>query len=318
VGAFVKRNQKRFVPAGRRPLSGAGTPGGLEPPKDSPRQNVKAVENLFTSLQTGEDPAGGDGTRFFILGLSPNIGRLAIRFWITSTIGEISGRVRQYFEDIRIVHGGWEKEILSLFRLLVSTAAQGKADNIPPNLTGETMRAILEGLPFPQTLLQAVIRRIRADQEVNYPRAALIKACLNRAARIASPGMKEELHMSLDPDNGNIGYRLGRLFATLEKIQKETSAHVNSTLRDRFYGAASGTPASVFGNFLRLNQYHLAKIQNTRRREKFERLLGQILEGVPDFPARLGLTDQGRFAVGYYHQKQDFFVTKDHPAEAAS
>lgn len=180
------------------------------------------------------------------------------------------------------------------------------------------MQAIFEGLPYPQSLLQAVIRRIRAEQEVNYPRAALIKAYINRSARLANRKIVEELKVGLDLDNVNIGYRLGRLLATFEKIQKETSSNVSATVRDRFFGAASGTPLAVFGNLMRINNYYLAKLNNIGRGKKFEKLIGQIMEGIKDFPIRLCLADQGRFAVGYYHQKQDFFHKKDNSTEGGS
>ena len=116
--------------------------------------------------------------------------------------------------------------------------------------------------------------------------------------------------MSLDKDNPNIGYRLGRLFATLEKIQQEANPGINATIRDRFYAAASSTPQTVFGNLMRLKNHHLAKLENSGRRVYFERLIGEIISGFQEFPAHLALDDQGRFAIGYYHQQQDFFVKK--------
>lgn len=119
--------------------------------------------------------------------------------------------------------------------------------------------------------------------------------------------------MSLDESNTNIGYRLGRLFAVLEKIQQEANPGINSTIRDRFYGAASGTPVTVFGNLMRLKNHHLAKLTSTGRRVYFEKLLGAILDGIQAqvaFPPHLSLEDQGRFAIGYYHQHRDFFTNK--------
>ena len=285
-----------------------------EPPKDDPDRGVRAVESLFKSIEIGAFLIDGNGkNRFYVLGLAPNASRIAIRFWIVDTVAGMAGKIRQHFADLRIVHGPNEKDTFSLFRLLVSTAVQGKAENIAPKLGGETMRAILEGLPYPQTLLQAAIRRIRAEHEINYPRASLIKACINRSTRSKNRNMKEEMKMSLDETNTNIGYRLGRLFATLEKIQQEASPGINATIRDRFYGAASGTPVTVFGNLMRLKNHHLAKLVRPGRRVFFEKLLGQIIDGVEakiSFPSHLNLEDQGRFAIGYYHQMQDFFVKR--------
>ena len=117
--------------------------------------------------------------------------------------------------------------------------------------------------------------------------------------------------MSLDPANMNIGYRLGRLFATLEKIQAESHPGINSTIRDKFYGAASSTPVTVFGNLMRLKNHHIAKLEHQGRRVFFEKLLGEIMDGINDYPPHLDMQDQGRFAIGYYHQTQDFYMKKN-------
>ncbi|MCL4491530.1 MAG: type I-C CRISPR-associated protein Cas8c/Csd1, partial [Nitrospirae bacterium] len=155
----------------------------------------------------------------------------------------------------------------------------------------------------------SAIRRIRAEQEVTYPRASLIKAVLVRKARYKNE--KEEIAMGLDAGNTNAGYRLGRLFAVLEKIQEEASPGINATIRDRFYSSASSTPVTVFSHLLKLKNHHIAKLENKGRAVNFEKLVGEIVDDINDFPAHLSLDDQGRFAVGYYHQRQDFFKKKD-------
>ena len=284
-----------------------------EPPKDDPDRGVRAVESLYRSIESGTFHNEGTQNMFYVLGLSPNVARIAVRFWIVDTVEGMAVKIKRHFDDLQIIHGPNDKKALSLFRLLVCTAAQGKADNILPNLAGDTMRAIFEGLPYPQTLLQAAIRRIRAEHDITHPRAALIKACINRTTRFKNQNIEEELSMGLDESNTNIGYRLGRLFAVLEKIQQEANPGINATIRDRFYGAASGTPVTVFGNLMRLKNHHLAKLTSTGRRIYFEKLLGAILDGVESqvaFPPHLSLEDQGRFAIGYYHQHRNFFTSK--------
>lgn len=284
-----------------------------EPPKDNPDRNTQAVRSLYQAINHGLLASPEGSKRFHVLGLAPNAARISIRFWETATIAQLAERIKQHFDDLDIVHGDKQLPHLPLFRLLVAVALQGKADNIPPNLAGDTIRAILTGLPYPQTLLTATVRRNRAEQEITYPRAALIKACINRHNRFHNLPTKEYLTVSLDINNLNIGYRLGRLFAALEKIQEEANPGLNATIRDRYYGAASSTPVSVFSTLLKLKNHHLGKLSKGRS-INLERLLGEILADIADFPAILILADQGRFAIGYYHQRQDFF--KKHEIES--
>ena len=282
-----------------------------EPPKDDPDRNSRAVESLFRAPQTGTIPEDREAeTCFYVLGLSPNASRISVRFWIMDTVAGMAVKIRQHFEDLRIVHGPKEHEAISLFRLLVSTAALGKSENIAPNLSGDMMRSILGGTQYPQTILQAIVRRIRTEHEINYPRAAFIKACINRSIRFNNHNQEREITVSLDTTNNNIGYRLGRLFSVLERIQERANPGINATIRDRFYGAASGAPVTVFGNLMRLKNHHLSKLDNAGERINYEKLIGEIMSGIEDFPAHLPLADQGRFAIGYYHQKQDFFTKK--------
>lgn len=279
----------------------------LDAGPDDPDRNTDAVRSLYESPWTGKNTAASDETRFFILGLSPNAARISVRFWHHNTVGEIAGQLRQHFEDLEIERGPRDSPFLSLPRLLESTALQGKRENVPPNLAGDTMRAILDGTPYPWTLLTAAIRRIRAEHRITHTRAALIKAVLVRKYR-----HQQEVTVSLDPENLNVGYRLGRLFAVLERAQEmASSTSLNATIRDRFYGGAAATPTTVFPQLLKLTTHHLAKInQNPDNRGKvvyLERLIGGIFDGIDTFPSHLAIEDQGRFAIGYYHQRQAFY-----------
>jgi CRISPR-associated protein Csd1 len=274
-----------------------------------PDRGARAVTALFESAKQGVGPVLDEQTRFFVLGLAPNSARIAIRFWHVGTVAEMAGRIVRHFRDLEIV---WlpdkkqkENGFLPITRLLKAIAAQEKIENVPPNLGGEVMRAILEGAPYPETLLHGAIRRIRAGEPgaVSYPRAAILKACLNRTRNSS----EEKIKMSLDPSNTHPGYRLGRLFAVLERIQEEAAGghgKINATIRDRFYGAASSTPATVFPLLLRLKNHHLGKIENVGRRRNLESLLGEIIDGLPPrFEPHLSMDGQGRFAVGYYQQR---------------
>jgi len=293
-------------------------------PKDSPDQHVQAVEALYSSIHTGKFAEGGLETRFHVLGLAPNAARISVRFWETATAAELAKRIKQHFDDTDIAHADYEPRYLSLFRLLTGVALLNRAENIPPNLAGDVMRAILKGLPYPVVLLNQAVMRCRAEQSrndqngkpiqnVSYARAAVIKACLNRQIRFRQSSEKEFLPM-LDPDNINPGYRLGRLFAALEKIQEDANPGLNATIRDRYYGAASSTPSAVFSTLIRLSKHHLSKLSSGLAVSR-ERLIGDIMNGfdADSFPPRvLPLPDQARFALGYYHQRQAFF-TKSEP-----
>ena len=280
---------------------------------DDPDRYTEAVKTVLSAVQRGHWSINPSEKRFFVLGLAPNAARISIRFWIVSTVDEISRRTAQYFKELEIVHPPNESGFLPLFRLLVNIAHRDKSENIPPNLAGEVMHCILTGKAYPYTLLAAAIRRCRAAQDVKYERAALIKACLIRNQPT------EEIQVSLDKANPNTAYRLGRVFAVLEKIQEEANPGINATIRERYYGAASANPLSVFATLLKLKNHHLAKLENPGRKTNFEKLLGEIFTEIPpDLPPNLSLQDQGRFAVGYYHQRQDFFTKHTHSIQGES
>lgn len=283
-----------------------------EPPKGQSEQDNAAIKALYEAPKTGAVPLLDDNTSFYVLGLAPNAARIAVRFWYQGVVGQVAGNIKQHFDDITLAHGPKEPDHLSLFRLLVSTSAQGKSENIQPNLAGEFMKTILTGTPYPQTLLSSAIRRCRAEQNITYPRAALIKAVLARETRYRNPNT-QEVGMSLDKGNANPGYLLGRLFAVLERAQEQASPGINATIRDRFYGAASSTPVAVFAHLMKLKNHHIAKLDNKGAAVNLEKQIGEIVDklGADNaFPAHLPLDDQGRFAVGYYHQRQSFFTKK--------
>lgn len=281
-----------------------------DPPKDEPDRGTDALKVLYQAAQSGKFLHGTADTRFHVLGLAPNAARIAIRFWETATAHELAQRIARHFDDIKIARAPHDPEHLSLFRLLTSLAVQGKADNIPPNLGGDVVRAILQELPYPASLLNLAVQRSRAEQKPTYARAAAIKASLNRVIRranLTASRPEKEFQIMLDQINVNPAYLLGRLFATLEKIQEEASPGLNATIRDRYYSAASSTPVAVFTTLLRLKNHHLGKLPKGRA-VQMERLIGEIMGGLDDFPRILALPDQGRFALGYYHQRQAFFT----------
>jgi len=267
-----------------------------------------------------------EGIRFFVLGLAPNAARIAVRFWHEDTLGNLARRFGEHYRDLAIEPAPWRATMPAVWRLLYETAVQRKADNIPPNLGGEVTRAILTGNRYPRTLLANVVMRMRSDRDeadprtnrvrwraINGLRAAICKACLNRDARLSE--RKEDVPVSLDKSDPNPGYRLGRLFAVLEGVQRDALGNLNATIRDRYYGAASATPVSVFPILIKNYKNHLKNVR-TKKGEGlatwYEKRVGEIVDGLPGvFPRSLALEDQGRFAIGYYHEREGVYRKKD-------
>jgi CRISPR-associated protein Csd1 len=119
--------------------------------------------------------------------------------------------------------------------------------------------------------------------------------------------------VALDTTRTEVGYRLGRLFAVLEKLQNEAQGDINRTISESYFGAASSTPRSVFGTLMRLHQHHLRKLEAERpgRDRYFRRLLGDVVSGLADYPPQLDLEAQGLFSIGYYQQQQAFYVRSE-------
>lgn len=274
-------------------------------PKDDPDRSIRSIKALYNSPYTGKQVLDDD-TRFYILGLSPNSARISIRIWKCGTCTDFSNKIREHFDDFEIVKGVKDAEFLSLGSILRSVVLEYKSENIPPNLAGKVIESVLDGTPYPETLPNLCINRIRAERHVTRARAAIIKAYINRYNRYYNKN-EQEVSMSLDRSNNNIGYRLGRLFAVLEKIDDEGGS---GTIRERFYSAASTSPVAVFSRLLTLKNHHLAKIENQGRVVNFEKELGEVFEGINDFPSHMTLREQGLFAVGYYHQRQDYYTSK--------
>ena len=260
------------------------------------------------------DPKLEEGVRFHVLGLAPNAARLSVRYWLDDRFEAFARRLADHYEDLAIEPRPWRARPPSVSRLLVKTTAlQEKFDNIPPLLAGELMRAVLGGGRYPRTLLVTALIRLRAgDDPATGWHAAAIRAVLSRDHRLKYE--KEQTPMSLDPENPNAAYQLGRMFAVLETAQRMALGTVNATIRDRYFGAASATPASVFPLLLRGAQSHLGKLRKQGKGGWLEREIEGITDHLPpELPRSLRLEAQGRFAIGYYHQRKAQFAGR--PAE---
>ncbi len=278
---------------------------------DDPNRNIEQVRKVFKSIYTGELRTTSDDI-FYILGLAPNSARIAVTYWAEIPIRKFAETICRHFDDMEVIDTRNEKRPYMSLRNMISTVTLGgKVSDSTPNLADAVVKSIFEGLPYPQTLFASCIRRVRAESgdkdrnAINITRAAIIKAYLNRISR------NQNIKVMLDKDNNNQGYLCGRLFAVLDKIQEE--ANNQHTIRERYMNSASSTPATVFATILNLSNHHAENLKTEGRKIYFERLKQEILSKIDadGFKAQLDLQDQGRFFIGYYHQRQDFFTKNE-------
>ena len=278
--------------------------GFSEEANDDPNANLMKVRKVFESIYSGIMKTGLDD-KFYILGLAPNSARIAVVYWSETTLKDFAEKILKHFSDMEIHDTRKDKKpYMGIREIISSVTLGGKMSDATPNLPEAVVKSIFQGLPYPQTLYSACLSRIRAEQKLTITRAAIIKAYLNRQSN-----NNKKINIMLDKDNNNQGYLCGRLFAVLDKIQED--ANNISSIRERYMNAASATPSAVFATILNLSVHHSEKLDEGRR-IYFEKLKQEILDKVSadGFPTHLDLQDQGRFFVGYYHQRQDFFTSK--------
>ena len=280
--------------------------------KDNPDAHIDAVKSLYKSLYNGKYTEPDGKEKFYLLGLSPNSARIVVRFWHETTVAALSESLAAWYDDLQMVRGENSPypEYMPLPRLLGNLVLDGKMENLPSDLIAQITDAALNNRVLPVSLLQAALRRNKAEQKITYGRASLLKAYINRAIRAGRLKNMKELTMSLDRNRQDIGYVLGRLFAVLEKTQAEANPGLNATIADRYFGSASSTPIAVFGTLMRLLPHYLNKLEFEGRAVQLQWEIRQILEHCQRFPNHLNLEQQGLFAIGYYHETQ-FLFTKD-------
>lgn len=269
-------------------------------------------------------------TRYYILCLSPNAARLSVRFFETGTFGDLEKAFQQYLSDIEIIgRNGKSDRPRSVKAYVYQTAAFGEAKNVPKVLISATVISLLRNRAFPQALYNLLLQRTRVDKGMSGSggsrydampmRAAMLKACLLRRARQRNDKeLERSLTVALNNENRNVGYLLGRLFALLEKAQREAVPDANATIRDRYIGSASSTPARVFPQLLKMAQHHISKAKFGAVTDKRIQETMSLVDSVEGFPATLSYDDQGQFFIGYYQQKADFFAPKNNADDSAA
>lgn len=300
-----------------------------EPAEDAPveeKQRWQQARLFLSQLRDGHADgnafAGSSDTPFYILGLSPNAARISVRFWHQTTVGELQHRLAAHMRAMMLV-GLREGETPPIVRRIVQATGRADMQNgkfksydtdaVSPLLTGAVTYAVLTGTPYPQSLLAAMITRLRADGYISHVRIATIKACIVRNSDLTD--QEKEKLVSLDTNRKDPGYVCGRLFAILEKAQQDSAdGELNSTIKDRYFSAASATPGMVFPRLIRLNQHHLGRMEKPQK-IYFDKQIGEVTDKLCGFPNQLNLEDQGLFAIGYFHQRQDLYTSKKNKQE---
>ena len=271
-------------------------------------------------LATGRDGLLPEevGARVFVLGLSGNAARLAVRFWVADGLGALADRLAHHFQDLELIPQ-WDNQPRrpTVWTLADETKAKYRRDggHARPEATdrglaklqGDLLRAVLGGGAYPASLLAVLFDRIRADHTINHPRMALLKAVLVRRRRLAGLGQEGESLVSLDPTRTDPGYRLGRLFAVLERIQRVAAdgRDLTVTIRDTHIGAASSRPRAAFPILLDLAQRHLKTVRSSKPglARVLDLAMQDIQEPLTGFPPILDLEQRGLFFLGYYHER---------------
>jgi len=269
---------------------------------------------------------GLDGNpRFYVLGLAPNAARVSVRFFHSDPFNKVVEKIMRHYKDLEIVKEYEDQHTyLTIQDILDETVSPKSSDkDASPLLAGSVFRAILENTPYPAALYNAIINRVRADQDerftkkIGYARAAILKAYLLRKYRNQPQHpIQEALVMSLNEQSTIPAYLLGRMFAVLEKVQQEAIGDMNASIKDRYFTSACASPKTVFPQLLRLSQHHITKAKygyvSDNRIEKIMNLLD--VEKNP-FPSHLTLDEQGIFVLGYYHQRTAFYIKNSATAE---
>jgi CRISPR-associated protein Csd1 len=273
---------------------------------------AREIKSVFEKIAQGK-PIGDlsdvfvQETKFYILAISPNAARLAVRFFFANSFGEFVKKIGKHYDDLRIEKQyPTDPDVFSLWRLLNETVSPMSKDKAAsPLLAGAVLKAIITGTQYPAGLYNSILLRIKAEKEISYYKASIIKAYLFRNTE----EFKEVLTMALNEQSENGSYILGRLFAVLEKAQEDANQGINTTITDRYFTSACATPAMVFPVLLRLAQHHISKAEYGKTSNK---RIADLLEKMDiannPFPANLSLEQQGVFILGYYHQRNAFYI----------
>ncbi|MNM68618.1 CRISPR-associated protein [compost metagenome] len=262
-----------------------------------------------------------DHASFYLLGVSPNAGRLAVRYFWKDSFDSLMGKLALHASDMAIGRPYESSpEIPGLFQVMRETVHanmdSAKMKKATATMAAAWFRSIIQGQAYPYAVYAAILGRIRIDGRISpygdsansaWVRVSVIKAYLTRYARIYNDTkLKEALRVDANHEvsEESVAYRLGRVFAVLERVQAEAAGgygKLNRTIKDSYFSSASTTPAAVFPYLIRRAQSHISKIDYGFYRNQE---MAGLLKGITQFPSQLNMHEQGQFVLGYYEQAQ--------------
>jgi len=276
----------------------------------------KSIANLIDSVIGGESKKGKylQTDRFYSCAISGAAARIAVRDWIELSLNDLRKSIARWFQDIGIESWG-EDYYPPLYRLVTSVHNEkNKNDTTSSRAAAHLWNASLKGTAPPLWILSAIMKRVRImengdeqkkKESITPDRAALIRLILNRNNKGGL--MVQE---KLDMENKAPAYVCGRIFAVLESVQRAAlGKDINAGIRERFFSFASTNPSSAFGRLMKMSQNHLTKLKGEKPGVAviLDKELSDLFSLIDEFPSVFSLEEQGQFAIGYYHQKQDTY-----------
>jgi CRISPR-associated protein Csd1 len=268
------------------------------------------VRDLFRGAKTGQRRYGIEGDRFYALGLSASGGRAVVRSWIDVPIEEVRSNLDIWFEAQTIVDKYGQIPERPYFSVKSLARAMYRKGEDFEMQCSSLIDVALKGGRLPGEMLARAVRRTAIEHDLPHHRAALIKLILTKNNVIHPHIPMNELNLdpTFESQTDTMAYHCGRLLAHLESVQRAALGEINTTLIDRYYGAASHTPGKVFGELVKDAQAHLRKLRVTK--PGVHEALQQRMEGImvmfspaTQFPNTLTMQQQSIFALGYYHQR---------------
>jgi CRISPR-associated protein Csd1 len=280
---------------------------GFNPLTFLDKPDPQAVANLLKSPLTAKQASSLNENQFYGLSLTANNARAVVRDWLETTVPNVEANLKAWFQKQRIVDSyGAEHRPLGAYTLAASVYRDA-AKEMQPKVPTALIRSALHGDRLPDELLLKLVRRNLVEREITYPRAVLTKLIFSSDSNRNQMMIDmEQLNLNPNLEGGDrAAYYCGRLLAVLEATQRTAIGSVNASLTDRYYGAASSTPANAFPSLMRGARSHLAKLRKNMPGacKALEERIEEITVNLPTFPKTLNLQQQGLFALGYYHQR---------------